>query len=612
MSWVLAIDFGTAVTAAATMQLGGPATTRPIPVEVAGSWRVPSGVLRLDTGQLVVGTMAERQAALRIEAYEPTPKRRMGEGVMDLGGPVPVTEAIAAVLRVMAAEASRSQGGSRPAAVCLTHPAAWAGPRLNALREAARLAGLTDVTLLPEPVAAACWYAATSGRVPAGGRVAVYDLGGGTFDAAVVESNGDGTFTTVGRPGGIDPLGGVDFDFALLDVVGATIKQRDPRLWEMLDEPSDSNGRRRRRALLSQVRSLKEDLSTVTQSALLVPETAMEVTVTRDEFDAVIGPEIQRTAAVLEETIGAAGMTAPALAAVYLVGGSSRIPLVEEVIAQRLGVTPATLDEPKQVVAYGAATHMARSWKPAPAARPQPPPPLRPPAPAWQPPPAAAKKSNTNLIVAAIVAGALLLGGVILTVVLVNRGPDATTASDTGSGDAGGDTGSGNGGDTGGDTGGVLPAGVPPGDLSGFAALDQLVQGCYDGFMARCDSLFQQSPDGSLYRNYGYNCGGRITVNDYPDGVVPDCTVYEQQVLANGYVVPDPAEPGDLAGDGHLQFDQFAQACYTGDMASCDQLYQQSPIGSAYETYGSTCGQRLTDDQYKSQCTVYEEQVTGG
>lgn len=437
MSWALAIDFGTAVTAAATIELGGSTPVRPVAVEVGGSWRVPSSVLRLDSGQLVVGAMAERQAAMRIEAYEPTPKRRLGEGTIDLGGPVLVTDAVAALLRVMVAEAVRSRGGTAPEAVCLTHPASWARTRQAALRQAAEIAGLRNVLLLPEPVAAACWYAATSGRVPSGGRVAVYDLGGGTFDAAIVESKGDGTFGTVGRPSGIDPLGGVDFDYVLLDLVGETIARRDQPLWESLEQPQDTAARRRRRALLGQVRALKEDLSTVTQSTLLVPETSMEVTVTRDEFAAAISPHIQRSATVLEHTIAAAGMSAGQLAAVYLVGGSSRIPMVEEVIAQRLAITPATLDEPKQVVAFGAVTHLAALARPmalsAQPSAPHPPTPLPPtatsgpfptpqplPMPMPQPPASQPPRSRTGLIVAAVLAAVLVIGAVILTVALIN------------------------------------------------------------------------------------------------------------------------------------------------------------------------------------------------
>ena len=110
------------------------ATARPVPVEVDGSWRVPSGVLRKEDGELVVGAAAERQAALRMEAFEPTPKRRMGDQVMDLGAPVSVTDAIGALLSVMATEAIRSHGGDPPTAVCLTHPATWAKVRLAALR----------------------------------------------------------------------------------------------------------------------------------------------------------------------------------------------------------------------------------------------------------------------------------------------------------------------------------------------------------------------------------------------------------------------------------------------------------------------------------------------
>ena len=187
----------------------------------------------------------------------------------------------------------------------------------------------------------------------------MYDLGGGTFDAAVVSSNGDGTFDTIGQPGGVDPLGGVDFDFALLGIVGETISERDPQLWDSLVRPTDTTGRRRRRALLDQVKSLKEDLSRSAQSTLLVPETDLEVTVTRDEFTVKIRPFIDRSAGVLAETIATAQSTPHGLAAVYLVGGSSRIPLVAEVISERLGVDTATLDEPKQVVAFGAVTHIA-------------------------------------------------------------------------------------------------------------------------------------------------------------------------------------------------------------------------------------------------------------
>ena len=433
MGWVLAIDFGTVVTAAAVMDVG--AAGRPVAVEVDQSWRVPSGVVRLDDGQLVVGRMALNQAALRIEAFEATPKRRMGEGVLNLGAPVPVVDAIAAVLRVMVAEARRMKGGSEPDVVCLTHPATWAATRLAALREAAAVAGIPQVVLLAEPVAAACWYAAMSGVVPAGGRVAVYDLGGGTFDAAVVESVGDGSFVTVGRPVGVDPLGGLDFDHALLGLVGQTIERRDPQLWASLQRPADTRSRRRRRALLEQVCLLKEDLSTISQSTLLVPETDLEVTVTREQFAGLIRNAVERSAQVLLDAIEAAQMRPDELAAVYLVGGSSRIPVVEQIVAERLGRSPATLDEPKQVVAFGAALDTARR---APALAPPPPPE---PAPPWVPPPPTPPPGPApiadrrpprsgrfvSLVTVAIIA---LVAAVVTAVVLASsqHGPSATSS----------------------------------------------------------------------------------------------------------------------------------------------------------------------------------------
>ena len=137
--WILAIDFGTSFTTAAIASNGDVKL-----VEVDGSWRIPSIVLADDSGHLVVGRAAERQAAMTPERAELTPKRHLGEPAPLLLGDqvVPVAKAVGAVLRTVAAEAVRLQGGRPPAEVRLTHPATWQESRLSALADAAWDAGL--------------------------------------------------------------------------------------------------------------------------------------------------------------------------------------------------------------------------------------------------------------------------------------------------------------------------------------------------------------------------------------------------------------------------------------------------------------------------------------
>jgi hypothetical protein len=354
--WMLAIDFGTSFTTAAIDDGHGPRL-----VEVDRSWRVPSAVLRSPDGSLVAGSAAVNQAALRPDAYEPSPKRNVGQGTVLLGeGAVDVVDAIAAVLEPLVSEAVRLRGGTPPSRVCLTHPANWGAARLGVLVEAARRAGLTDPVLLAEPVAAAAWYA-TGEEIPAGADVAVYDLGGGTFDAAVVTSAGDGTFEVAGPPDGIDPLGGVDIDAALLAWIGSTrIGPADPEAWTSLMMPADAHWRSARRKLLDEVTKAKEALSRHSQYVLYVPEVNLDVTVTREELERLIADDVDRTVSVLASTIDRAGRRPADLHAVFLVGGSSRIPAVAERVWERLEVRPRTLDEPKQVVALGALVHLAR------------------------------------------------------------------------------------------------------------------------------------------------------------------------------------------------------------------------------------------------------------
>ena len=347
---VLSIDLGTSNTVAVLSAHG-----RQRVVEVDGSAMMPSAVFAADDGSLVVGRDAERRARLEPARFEPNPKRRIDEGTLLLGDTVvSVTDALAAVLRRVGEETVRQLGGGRPDEVRLTHPAQWGPVRRNTLLSAARQAGLgANLVLVPEPVAAAAHFASFPGQSLAPGQaLAVYDLGAGTFDVAVVGATQQG-FVVLAEAGLAD-LGGLDVDQAVLEHVGRQISQRDPASWQRLLRPESTGDRRTQRALYEDMKVAKETLSRHPQTEVPLPSPFEDVLVTRTELEALIRPSLLRSVELLASTIRTAGGAPEQLAGIYLVGGSSRIPLVATLIAEGLRVVPTSLDQPETAVALGA------------------------------------------------------------------------------------------------------------------------------------------------------------------------------------------------------------------------------------------------------------------
>ncbi len=367
---LLAIDFGTSNTVAALLVDG----QAPRTVTFDTSPLLPSAVFVAADGQYTVGRDAQRQARLDPARYEPNPKRRIDDGEILLGDRVvPVVDIIAAVLRVVATEVRRQLGGAAPDEVRLTHPAQWGATRQNVLVSAARAAGLgANLLLIPEPVAAAAQFTRLPGRaLPPGGTVAVYDLGGGTFDIAIVgrtQSTGaQPGGSSAPRPGGpaeaefhvlaeagLADLGGLDFDQAILDQVGRMTSSIDPGRWQQILRPTDSPGRRAARALAEDVRAAKETLSRYPQTDVSLPDPFVDAHLTRTEFEGLIRPNLLRSIEVLTAVLRNAGIAPERLGGIFLVGGSSRIPLVAGLIQDRLHVTPVALDQPETAVALGA------------------------------------------------------------------------------------------------------------------------------------------------------------------------------------------------------------------------------------------------------------------
>jgi molecular chaperone DnaK len=214
----LGVDLGTTYTAAAAWRDG---RAEAVPLGQRAH-TVPSVLFLREDDVLAVGEAAVRAGALHPDRVAREFKRSLGDGIPFLLGDDErsAEELTGQLLRWVVGEVTTREGGP-PAHVTLTHPANWGEHRTRLLVTAAEEAGLADVGLLVEPVAAAAFHAST-GRLDPGAVLAVYDLGGGTFDATVVRKTATG-FAVEGTPSGDDALGGVDFDQAVLDRVAAAL-----------------------------------------------------------------------------------------------------------------------------------------------------------------------------------------------------------------------------------------------------------------------------------------------------------------------------------------------------------------------------------------------------
>ncbi|WP_433062368.1 Hsp70 family protein [Dactylosporangium sp. CS-033363] len=404
---LLGIDFGTTHTVAVLVDPDG-AT---VPLLFDASPLLLSGVHLAPDGQLLTGHDAARGALSDPGRSEPNPKLRVDDGTVLLGDTeLPVHALIAAPLRRVYQEAVRHAGRSIDGTV-LTHPASWGAQRRDVLLRAAEAAGLPGVTLVPEPVAAAAYHARASGRpLPAGAVIAVYDLGGGTFDVSVVRRTAEGW--AILATAGLDDVGGIDLDAALADHIGRTAGAVDARKWRRLVEPVDAAGRRVLKGFRDDVRGAKEQLSRTASTTVRVPLLEVEAYLSREEFEAVAARPLIRTVDLVDAVLRQAGVDPRGLTGLYLVGGSSRIPLVATLLHQRFGLAPTLVDEPQTVVAAGS---VAAAGTPVQApqgatftAPPMPPPPLQPPqAPVAKP---VNRRSRGPLVAAAIVIAALVIG----------------------------------------------------------------------------------------------------------------------------------------------------------------------------------------------------------
>jgi actin-like ATPase involved in cell morphogenesis len=347
VGYALGIDLGTTYTAAATFR-DGHAEIASLGTHTAA---VPSVVLVRADQEVLTGEAAARRASTEPDRVAREFKRRLGDTTpIFLGGAPFSAEALTArLLRSVVGEVAAREGGP-PDACAVTYPANWGPFKQELLDGAIRDADLEGALTLTEPEAAAIHYASTE-RVEQGETVAVYDLGGGTFDSAVLRKTAGG-WETLGRPEGIEHLGGIDFDAAVF----AHVQRSLHGALESLDE-NDEAAMAAVGRLRQECAAAKEALSADTDATInvMLPGIQTDVRLTRGEFEDMIRPAIEDSIAALQRSIQSAGITPVDLKAVLLVGGSSRIPLVAQMVGATLGRPVAVDVHPKHAIALGAA-----------------------------------------------------------------------------------------------------------------------------------------------------------------------------------------------------------------------------------------------------------------
>lgn len=347
MGYSLGIDLGTSHTAAAVARDGQ--------VRIASlgdqSATIPSVVLLKEDQTILTGSPADRRSLTEPDRVAREFKRRVGDTTpIFLGGAPQSAEALMAkLLRWVVDEVATREGGpAEHLTVC--HPANWGQYKKDLLGQAVRIAEVGSATFITEPEAAAIDYASNE-RVEPGAVIAVYDLGGGTFDAAILRKTNDG-FEIMGEPEGIERLGGIDFDAAVFAHVARSLGGAIEALDE--DDPAALAAVAR---LKAECTLAKEALSSDTDVSIqvLLPNIQTDVRLTRAEFETMIRPSLSDSIAALRRALVSANVDPADLTTVLLAGGSSRIPLVAQIVGAELGVAVAVDSHPKHSVALGAA-----------------------------------------------------------------------------------------------------------------------------------------------------------------------------------------------------------------------------------------------------------------
>jgi outer membrane protein assembly factor BamB/actin-like ATPase involved in cell morphogenesis len=403
MPYALGIDVGTTFTAAAVW--------RDERVEVvaleAHRVTVPT-VVAVEGDDLRFGNAAISRGIANPDAVAREFKRRLGDSVpIFISGAPYSADRLVALFARWVYDTVAAQTGEAPRTVAVTHPANWTEFQRHLLSTALEQAGVASAALIPEPQAATIDFGSVAHLEP-GQLVLVYDLGGGTFDVALLRRDEEG-FTSVGLPAGVERLGGIDFDEAVFEHVLGYVPA------EVVEGArGDATGRLGLAQLRARCVEAKEALSSdvSVDVPVLLPGLSSTVRITRQELEDMVRPMLRQTVDLARQALDRAQVRADELSAVLLVGGSSRIPLVSELVGSALGAPVRVDAHPKLVVARGAA-RWAATQQPASAATAPPSRPSRPVRPVIADDDDESGPGRTRLVVAGIAALVLIAGGIL-------------------------------------------------------------------------------------------------------------------------------------------------------------------------------------------------------
>ncbi len=347
MGKIIGIDLGTTNSCVAVLEGGEPVVI----ANAEGGRTTPSVVAFSKTGERMVGQVAKRQAVTNADRTVASIKRHMGENYhVDIDGKGYTPQEISAmVLQKLKADAESYLGQTVTEAV-ITVPAYFSDAQRQATKDAGKIAGLDVKRIINEPTAAALAYGLDKENEQ---KIMVYDLGGGTFDVSILEI-GDGIVEVLATAGDTR-LGGDDFDQRVMDYLVAEFKKA-----EGIDLVNDKVAMQR---LKEAAEKAKIELSGMTTTAVNLPYITadatgpkhLDVTLTRAKFDELTADLVERTLKPVRQALSDAGLKATDLHKVLLVGGSTRIPAVQEAVKGITGKEGFKGINPDECVAVGAA-----------------------------------------------------------------------------------------------------------------------------------------------------------------------------------------------------------------------------------------------------------------
>ena len=346
MSKIIGIDLGTTNSCVAVMEGGKPTVI----ANTEGARTTPSVVAFTNNGERLVGEPAKRQAVTNADKTIASIKRDMGtdRGRTIEGKKYSPQQISAMILQKLKADAE-SYLGEKVSEAVITVPAYFNDAQRQATKDAGKIAGLEVKRIINEPTAAALAYGLDNEKEQ---KIMVYDLGGGTFDVSIIEI-GDGVIEVLATNGDTH-LGGDDFDQKIIDWMLAEFKAK-----EGVDLSTDKMALQR---LKEAAEKAKKELSSATTTNINLPfitATAegpkhFDMNLTRAKFDELTNDLVERTAIPVQNAMRDAGLTNSDLGQVLLVGGSTRIPAVQDKVRQLTGKEPSKSLNPDECVAIGA------------------------------------------------------------------------------------------------------------------------------------------------------------------------------------------------------------------------------------------------------------------